>query len=43
MWKFLPNVVHRDCGVFINVWATKQIPAAVAMIRQAGKWRQSDR
>ena len=35
MWKFLPNVVHRDCGVFINVWATKQIPAAVAMIRQA--------
>ncbi len=35
MWKFLPNVVHRDCGVFIDVWGIKQIPLAVAMIRQA--------
>ena len=35
LWKFLPNVVHRDCGVFIEVWEDKQIPAAVAMIRQA--------
>ena len=35
MWQFLPNVVHRDCGVYIGVRETKQIPAAVVMIRQA--------
>lgn len=35
LWKFLPNVVHRDCGVFVDVWESKHIPATVAMIRQA--------
>ena len=35
LWKFLPNVVHRDCGVFVDVKENKHIPAAVAMIRQA--------
>ncbi len=34
-WKFLPNVVHRDCGVFIDVESNESIPSAVAMIRQA--------
>ena len=34
-WKFLPNVVHRDCGVFVEVWESKHIPATVAMIRHA--------
>ena len=34
-WKFLPNVTHRDCGVFIDVDSTQSIPKAVAMIRQA--------
>ena len=33
--KFLPNVVHRDCGVYIDVWEKRQIPAAEAIIRQA--------
>lgn len=33
--KFLPYVVHRDCGVFIDVWEQKQIPAAEVIIRQA--------
>ena len=34
-WKFLPNVTHRDCGVFIDVGQKDQIPTAVAIIRQA--------
>ena len=33
-WKFLPNVTHRDCGVFIDIRERGQIPAVVAMIRQ---------
>ena len=34
-WKFLPNVTHRDCGVFMDVWEEASIPKAVALIRQA--------
>ena len=34
-WKFLPNVTHRDCGVFIDVGSQQSIPKAVAMVRQA--------
>ncbi len=34
-WKFLPNVVHRDCGVFVDIESARSIPNAVAMIRQA--------
>ena len=34
-WKFLPNVVHRDCGVFIDIESSQSIPNAVAMVRQA--------
>ena len=34
-WKFLPNVVHRDCGVFIDVRNLQDIPKAVGMVRQA--------
>lgn len=34
-WKFLPNVIHRDCGVFMDVWGEASIPKAVALIRQA--------
>ena len=34
-WKFLPNVRHRDCGVFFDIWWKEQIPAAIALVRQA--------
>ena len=34
-WKFLVNVTHRDCGVFIDIWNKESIPKAVAMVRQA--------
>lgn len=34
-YKFLPNVTHRDCGVYIDVWGEDRIPTAVRMIRQA--------
>ncbi len=34
-WKFLPNVTHRDCGVFIDIGNQQSIPKAVAMVRQA--------
>ncbi len=34
-WKFLPNVTHRDCGVFIDIGSAQPIPKAVAMVRQA--------
>ena len=35
VWKFLPNVTHRDCGVFIDIGSEQSIPKAVAMVRQA--------
>ena len=34
-WKFLPNVTHRDCGVFIDSGSKQSIPKAIAMVRQA--------
>ena len=34
-WKFLPNVTHRDCGVFIDVREKQQIQATMVMVRQA--------
>ncbi len=34
-WKFIPNAVNRDCGVFIDVSNLQDIPKAVAMVRQA--------
>ena len=34
-WKFLPNVTHRDCGVFIDIGNQQSIPKAVAMVRQS--------
>ena len=34
-WKFLPNVAHRDCGVYIDIWEKHRIPTVVRMIRQA--------
>ena len=33
-WRFLPNVVHRDCGVFIDVRGTQNVEAAMRMITQ---------
>ena len=33
-WKFLPNVTHRDCGVFIDIWEETQIAGALRLIRQ---------
>ena len=34
-WKFLVNVRHRDCGVFVDVREKQQVPAAMRMVRQA--------
>ena len=34
-WKFLRNVTHRDCGVFVDVTGEESVPKAVAMVRQA--------
>ena len=34
-WKFLVNVTHRDCGVFIDIENQESIPHAAAMVRQA--------
>ena len=34
-YKFLPNVTHRDCGVYIDVWGKDRIPTVVRMVRQA--------
>ena len=34
-YKFLPNVTHRDCGVYIDVWGKDRIPTVARMIRQA--------
>ena len=34
-WKFLRNVTHRDCGVFVDVWDKESVSNAVAMVRQA--------
>ena len=34
-WKFLPNVTHRDCGVFIDIYDKHSVQKAVAMVRQA--------
>ncbi len=33
-WKFLVNVVHRDCGVFMDVWDRLQIRAVEGVVRQ---------
>ena len=33
-WKFLPNVTHRDCGVFVDIGSQQSIPRAVALVRQ---------
>ena len=34
-WKFLTNVIHRDCGVLIDIWEKQQIAAVIQMVRQA--------
>lgn len=34
-WKFLPNVTHRDCGVFIDIHGKHQIGAAMGIARDA--------
>ncbi len=34
-FKFLQNVVHRDCGTFVDIWSQQQIPATIPLIRQA--------
>ena len=34
-WKFLPNVVHRDCGVFMDVSDKQRVPAVAGVVRQA--------
>ena len=34
-WKFLPNVTHRDCGVFMDVSNKLQIKPTTAIVHQA--------
>ena len=34
-YKFLQNVVHRDCGIFVDIWSHQQIAATIPLIRQA--------
>ena len=34
-YKFLPNVAHRDCGTFVDIWGGQQIDAAKPLLRQA--------
>ena len=34
-YKFLPRVVHRDCGVFIDILHETQIPGAMLTVREA--------
>lgn len=34
-WKFPPNVVHRDCGVFMDVWDLQQVRAATGVVHKA--------
>ena len=33
-WKFLPNVVHRDCGVFVDVREPGQVESALRLVSQ---------
>ena len=35
VWRFLPNVTHRNCGVYIDISGEQQIPEAMPMVRQA--------
>ena len=34
-YKFLPRVVHRECGVFIDISYQTQIPGAMLTVREA--------
>ena len=34
-YKFLTHVVHRGCGVFIDIWHENQIPGAMLTVREA--------
>ena len=36
-WHWLPNVVHRDCGVFVDIREREQIDGAVRMIGQVAE------
>lgn len=38
-WKFVPNRVHTDCDVVIDVARMEHVPAALSLVRQA--WDQS--
>ena len=33
-WKFLPNVTHRYCGVFIDIWDRQNIQPATEIVHQ---------
>ena len=33
-WKFLPNVTHRYCGVFIDIWDRQNVQPATAIVHQ---------
>ena len=34
-YKFLPNVIHRNCGTFVNIREAEEIATVIPMIRQA--------
>ena len=35
IYKSLQNVVHRDCGTFVDIWGVQKVDAAMPLIRQA--------
>ena len=34
-WKFVPNRVHTDSDLLVDVWTMEDVAAATSMIRQA--------
>ena len=34
-FHFLPNVTHRNCGVFVDIWEDHQAATAMSIVRQA--------
>ena len=39
-WKFVPNRVHTDCNLLVDVFETENIPSAASIIRQALEHRR---
>ena len=33
--KYLKNVRHRECDVYIDIWEADKVPAVMSLVRQA--------